>query len=192
MIGSARSDVYRLITVGDSFVGKTSILTRLIDGNFHADESPTNVSAYLEHRIPVDGKQVTVQIWDTAGQERFRGLSGLYFRDADAALFVFELTNASSLESIEWWFEAFSQSEKESLIYLVGNKKDIGSETLLDPAQEWGTEHGAQLFLTSALTGEGINDLFRQIGKDLLSRSLPPKAIRWESSDGETLARSCC
>jgi small GTP-binding protein len=129
MIEPNRDTAYRLIVVGDSCVGKTSIFARFIEGQFKAMEPPTSISCYCQHPNSVDGQRVNLQIWDTAGQERFNGLSAIYFRDADAALFVFALTDASSFQSLNIWFRAFAQSEDDSLVSVVANKADVAIGT---------------------------------------------------------------
>jgi small GTP-binding protein len=195
MIDPSTEAPYRLIVVGNASVGKTSILKQFIQGTFNAQEPPTSISGYCEHRIPVDGKQVALQIWDTAGQERFGGLSGLYFRRADAALFVFALTDPSSFKSLDFWFEKSQELEEDLLIYVVGNKSDLDSKIAVDrtEAEEWATDRDSSLFLTSALKNIGICELFRNVARGLLKRSLPPKAVRSElGANDPQPRRSCC
>jgi small GTP-binding protein len=194
MINVLDESSYRLVVLGDCSVGKTSIVYRFVDARFRTTEAPTTVAAQVERHVIVDGKEVSLHIWDTAGQERFQGLSAIYCRNADVALFVFALTDQISFDNLPTWFQSFCESEgSDSLVYIVGNKVDLLDERVVDveKAQQWAKNHKAVLFLTSALTGEGIHELFKKIARDLLARGMPAKAVRGELTESFSGKRCC-
>lgn len=94
----------KLVLCGNAFVGKTSITMRFKDGKFSEIHEPTLAGAYQEKKIKAkNGQEVQLNIWDTAGDERFRSIMPLYYRDAEIALLVFDLTSAETFQGIDYW-----------------------------------------------------------------------------------------
>ena len=122
---------------------------------------------------------VNLQIWDTAGQERYRSLGPIYYRNADVGLVVFSLADKESADNIEGWFDSFSSiAGADTLTFIVANKKDIDDNSVdMQRMREWATERGLPVFETSALSGEGVSELFKEIGELIIKRGNPPKSI---------------
>ncbi|RLN92974.1 hypothetical protein BBJ28_00024207 [Nothophytophthora sp. Chile5] len=163
----------KLVIIGPTDVGKTSITMRYCHGSFSTPTSATIGASFLQKRIIVgdDGsargssggagarRKMTLQIWDTAGQERFRSMAPMYYRNAKAAILVFDLQSEASFEKIKEWLQA-----------VVGNKCDCASSFDFAKAQQFADEIGALVFRTSAKTGEGVQTLFESLAVQLLKK----------------------
>jgi small GTP-binding protein len=163
-----RSEEYRVVTIGETTVGKTSIISQLTDHTFNAKMACTVGANFQPYSQKVGDRTITLQIWDTAGQERFRALSPIYYRGAHAAVAVFSFDNRDSLESLQEQISLFLEVAKDALIFVVGNKVDIDAPTFSkSDAETFATEKKWQLFFTSAKTGEGIENLFDVICQEV-------------------------
>ena len=182
MIASQTEPAFRVVTIGEESVGKTSITNRLISDTFNPYESGTVGANYHQYTEEIEGYNINVQIWDTAGQERFKSLSPLYFRGADAALAVFSVTSKGSFARLNEWIESFTEiAGTKTIIYIAANKIDLEDEIEVsqDEASEWAQSRHFKLYFTSAKTGIGIKELFFDLASDLhqekLRKNLPEK-----------------
>lgn len=117
----------KLVVLGSSGVGKTSLVQRFVNGTFVSANS-TIGAGFLTSRIhdPESGTTLRLQIWDTAGQERYRSISRLYYRGADAAILVYDVTNKSSFDDMSTWLEELKQNcPNDLVIHIVGTKADV-------------------------------------------------------------------
>jgi small GTP-binding protein len=190
--------VCRAVTIGDASVGKTSIVGRFIRKFFDPNEANTVGACYDSFTSEYQGHRIQVEIWDTAGQEEYRALAPIYFRNAAAAILVFDLTNSLSFDHIDAWLKSFRDvaGERASAL-LVGNKTDReGRAVLPSKATEWADAHGCCYIETSAATGDGIKELFARLVAVLAEaklvdeprkEALPPAA---EPAGGTE--RKCC
>ena len=160
----------KVVILGHTGVGKTSIVRKYIRGSFDPDSGPTKggmesrkTQEYLE-----DNSFVNFDIWDTAGQERYSSLASLYYKDADIALLVYDITMKKSFEKLEKWIQELKDniSERDIKIHIVANKSDLIEHKVVGTADvlEFASKHKADHHLTSAKDGTGINDLFMSIG----------------------------
>jgi len=155
---------YKVLIIGDSCVGKTSILLRHVDGQFHEEITGTIGVDYRSNTYVRDGQRYDLQIWDTAGQERFRNVTKAYYRDAHAALLVFDLTKHESFRSITQWHDQLlkqlNRPAGDLVTILVGNKSDRPlSEYQVTPTQiqELASTLGISTYIqTSAKEGTRI------------------------------------
>eukprot|EP01038_Epipyxis_sp_PR26KG_P005436 gene5436-7529_t len=158
----------KVCIIGDTDVGKTSLSTRYCHGEFPENSTPTIGASFLQRRVLVDGTEISLQIWDTAGQERFRSMAPMYYRGAKAAICVFDVTNEESLNRISTWLRDLkAHADPNVVICLAGNKCDKKPTFDLTKCDALAASIGGTLFLTSALTGEGIHEVF-----DALSRNI--------------------
>jgi small GTP-binding protein len=118
-----RKPSYKVVFLGDTSVGKTSIANRLYLNKFKNDNYPTVGSSYC--CLDDVSKNFNIDIWDTAGQERYRSLAKLYYRNSDIVLVVCDLSNRESLKMVRYWINKLIQEESEATIILVGNKTDL-------------------------------------------------------------------
>ncbi len=119
----------KLILIGSSGVGKTSILTQFADNKFTENYLTTIGVDFRFKTIKHESKNIKFQIWDTAGQERFRTITSAYYKGADGIIMVYDVTDPSSLEDIEqfWIPEAYNYCDRSIDVILLGNKSDCPS-----------------------------------------------------------------
>jgi small GTP-binding protein len=169
---------YRIVTLGDASVGKTSILLQLIQHRFNTDEPATIGANFLEYDLLGDGDPLTLQIWDTAGQERFRAIAPVYFRNADAAIAVFALNAPETFDNLAEQIETFLTIAGDSPLVIAANKSDLTDSVVVDSdrIREFAAAGGWEVFFTSAKTGDGLEDLVTALCKVLRAPSVPEVA----------------
>lgn len=169
----------KLVMLGDSGVGKTSIARRWVYDSFNEAEGPTIGAAYLQKTVEIDNKLYKVQLWDTAGEEKYRSMAPIYAKGANGALIVFDLTSQQSYDEAQHWLGICPASTP---LILVGNKADLSDLRCVShekghlKASELGIEN---FFEVSAVTGEFINDVYDTLVRLAIS-SLPtdlPKKV---------------
>ena len=115
--------VYKLVLLGEASVGKSSLVVRFVQDQFHNHIESTIGAAFFTKSIPVDGDDVTFEIWDTAGQERYHSLAPMYYRGAKAAIVVYDVTDPASYDRAHKWVDELKSSGGSgTVITLVGNK----------------------------------------------------------------------
>ncbi|KAE8542824.1 hypothetical protein D1P53_000887 [Cryptococcus gattii VGV] len=120
----------KLVLLGEAAVGKSSLVLRFTSGDFDENTSPTIGAAFLTQKCRLENRIVKFEIWDTAGQERFHSLAPMYYRNAQAAVVVYDITKAASLEKAKAWVKELQrQANANIVIALVGNKLDLVSAT---------------------------------------------------------------
>jgi small GTP-binding protein len=163
----------KVIIIGDSGVGKSSIMGRRCDNVFQ----PTFVSTigvdFKYTTVTIDGKTVKLQIWDTAGQERFRVITAAYYRSADVAILAYDVTDKKSFDHVPIWLNECTKYAKESLRkILIGNKADSADRAVsYEQGQKLAADNGILFAETSAKKDIGISEAFQAITKDYLSFS---------------------
>lgn len=161
----------KIVLLGNTAVGKTSIMKRFCLGSFQEEYEVSIGGSFQQKAVELAGKTtVLLNIWDTAGQERFKSLMPLYFRDAQAALIVFDLTDPESLKSCEYWLSEVKKSRgEECLIGLVGNKQDAPMRRVsYDAVEPILKLHSIEYFETSAKTNSNIDMVFERIATKLI------------------------
>jgi small GTP-binding protein len=153
----------KVIVVGSSGVGKTSLINVFIDEVFEPNAQPTIAPAFCskEVRLP-DGSVIDLHIWDTAGQEKFQSIGGIFYRDADIAIICFD---SSTMNSIPEWTARVREQVSECIILLAGTKSDLLSDEDTGPFMAAGNRYkddvnARAFFLTSACANVGVNELY--------------------------------
>lgn len=153
----------KLIFIGDSGVGKTSIAHRIITGDFDETAKPTigALSSTVERML--NGQPTKFMIWDTAGQEMYRSVVPLYFKDATCAVIVFSLDDSTTRQHIPGWIDFLNQhSQRPVPVVIVGNKIDMATDEEIlasEAVRNYAAEINANYFETSAKTGQGVNNM---------------------------------
>ena len=161
---------FKVVLVGESGVGKTSIITQFIDQTFQEDQQSTTGGTFSTKSVLCDnGKTLKFEIWDTAGQERYRALTKMFYKDANAAVLVYDITRKDSFEEIQnYWSNQIKESSPPGIILAVAaNKSDLIDNEAVDEeqARNFANELGAIFVTTTATKIDPINDLFIQIAK---------------------------
>eukprot|EP00667_Euglena_gracilis_P012971 EG_transcript_13352 len=191
----------KLIVIGNSGTGKSSLLHRFIEDRFVADQSQTIGVEFGAKVVPILGSRVKVQIWDTAGQERYRSVTRSYYRGATGALCVYDITSRESYDALPQWIQAARDlAGPDIVIMMVGNKADVADAkgTAEDVAEggegatrrrvthleasTFAQENQLMMMETSAATGEYVEDAFVKVAKNAMIRMQ-------ETGQGETAAQ---
>ncbi|KAJ6254124.1 ras-related protein rab-5c [Anaeramoeba flamelloides] len=174
---------FKLVLLGDSAVGKTSLVLRFCKDQYSEQQEPTIGCSFINHNVEIGENEVKLQIWDTAGQERFHSLAPMYYRGAKGALIVYDISSLESFEKAKDWVKELRyQGNPKAKIALVGNKLDLNSKKVdIEVAQNYATKAGLLFYETSAKTGMGVQEVF--LG---LAQSLPKeKDVNSELSDND-------
>jgi len=116
----------KLVLLGEAAVGKSSLVLRFVNNEFQENKEPTIGAAFLTQKCRLEDKIIKFEIWDTAGQERFHSLAPMYYRNAQAAVVVYDVTRASSLDKAKTWVKELQrQASPHIVIALCGNKVDL-------------------------------------------------------------------
>lgn len=157
----------KVIFLGESGVGKTSIITRKRYGTFNYGMTPTIGVGYELIDEPYDNHVVQLYLWDTAGQEQFNSIVPIYCHEAKIAIIVASFTDASSIKEIDKWNKFCEDSNDHPLVIVVINKIDIAPEETLNSIKEEIRQRFESFFCVSAKTGSGIDELFSFIAKTM-------------------------
>ncbi|KRH92033.1 putative Ras small GTPase [Pseudoloma neurophilia] len=123
---SYRRQSYKIIIIGESYVGKTSIMQRFVNDTFEENLLATIGIDLMKKSIKIKDETINLDIWDTAGQERFHAITRSYYRGANGIFLVFDFSDEKSFESIDNWFNGFKDEiEENTPIFLIGNKYDL-------------------------------------------------------------------
>lgn len=164
---------FKILTIGESGVGKTCILRRFVENKFLKNHLATIGIDFKTKNIEIDGTPIKLKIWDTAGQERFRNITNQYYKGADGIILVFDVTDQKSFEKIKEWMsqiKANTQADQIGLV-LLGNKCDIEPRTISkNDGEELGKELGIEYYETSAMKGDGIAQAFEFLAKNILTK----------------------
>jgi Rab family protein len=174
----------KIVLLGDSGVGKTSIVTQYVSGTLPESVSPTIGAAFVTKPVSIEGQNLDLLIWDTAGQEVYRGLAPMYYRSAVIAVIVFDVTKQESYDSVSYWIRELQTNVVDDIVILVcGNKSDLDEKRAvqLQTALTFATERGALYAETSATTNSGIDRMF-QLG---VSSHLKKRGAAGKAEDAE-------
>ncbi|KAG0025065.1 hypothetical protein BGZ81_007442 [Podila clonocystis] len=183
-MASQRKVLLKVIILGESGVGKTSLMNQYVNKKFSNQYKATIGADFLTKEVPIDDRLVTMQIWDTAGQERFQSLGVAFYRGADCCVLVFDVNNAKSFETLESWRDEFliqaSPNNPENFPFVViGNKIDMDESKRMvsqKRAMAWCQSKGnIPYFETSAKEAINVEQAFQTIAKNALQHEVNVK-----------------
>lgn len=168
--------IFKIILIGDSGTGKTSLINRYIYNNFHEKYLCTIGVDFMMKKVVLDDNTVIkLQIWDTAGMEKYKQITSTYYRGAQGAIVVFDLSSQTSFNSVSKWvndFKQISNPNYHQTIYIVGNKNDLVDkrEVTQEDIDNYCEMNNFAYLETSAKTGEGVEKMFMGFAKELVTK----------------------
>jgi small GTP-binding protein len=184
--------VYKIAFVGDADVGKTSIILRYITKQFIESPIETIGMSHTQIALMFDCEEFTVNVWDTAGQERYRSLVPLYSRGSHVMVIVFAVDSPVTFQRLDEWFVPLgTELQLRCPILVVANKLDLEFAVDRTEIGSWARERGLPIIMTSAKTGENIQQLFILIA-ELLANSLQGSGIKKVPMDAGKKKGGCC
>jgi small GTP-binding protein len=167
-----------IIMVGDTSVGKSTLMKKFISGQFSDSLAPTLGIELYKKEITIDEKQYLYRIWDTCGQERFRSLSKSYFRNSDGIMLLFDLNSQNSFDNLNSWFISIKESGAEDIpLILVGTKCDLYNNITEETISNFVSQNKTiqKYFKCSAKENIGIEEPFIELGKLVVKQILPSR-----------------
>lgn len=155
--------VLKVVIAGDENVGKTSLVRRYCEGKFEASRVATIGVDFQMKVVELPGESVKLSIWDMAGQDRFRVVRSAFYRGSLSTALVYDVTDPVSLENLEKWYQEIAGITPDQRFIVVGNKIDLERVERAEAAPAFAVRIAAPYLETSALTGDGVSDMFRTL-----------------------------
>ena len=196
-MSSEQTQTFKILTIGESGVGKTCILRRFVENKFIKNHLATIGIDFRTKVINVYGRDVKLKIWDTAGQERYHNITSQVYKGSDGIILIYDVGEEETFIKIKDWIEQIKSniSEEEISLILVGNKCDITERRI---SKEKGKEMADSLkinyYETSALNGTGINEAFEGLAKEILKKrkTNSERTISLVSSNEKKIEKKGC
>ena len=184
--------LFKVLILGDSFVGKTNMLKRFLNDEFDMNTKETVGVEFGSKNFILGEREdiVKAQIWDTAGQERYRSVTKAYYKGAKGALLVYDITRKSTFENIDsWLIDLRTNADKDILILLIGNKSDLNNtrEISEEEARTKAEQYNIAFLETSAKTGDNIDKAFTQLIEEVYkaNMSMIQSNVEIEENNGD-------
>jgi len=191
--------ILKVILLGDSGVGKSSLIRRYVDGIFMENNTQTIGVDLFTKTVDVETSSVTLQIWDTGGQERFRALRTPFYRGSDCAILVYSKDNPQSILNLVHWRSEFMKHAGNAPLLIACNKSEL-SDSISDEAIDMADQNGYQHFNVSAKTSDGVESLFKAAAQNGVPTAIERLEESLNQSSTNLVAlnqrqarkRSCC
>lgn len=169
--------IFKYIIVGDSGVGKSSIMLQFTDKRFKQVHDMTIGVEFGSKILEIDKRLFKIQIWDTAGQEAFKSITRAYYREAAAVLLVYDVSNQKSFDAIDSWLQDIHLMTNDPQIILIGNKSDLAKRQVsYEQGKNYADQHNMLFIETSAKNRVNIDETFTSVAHNIVKK-LDIKAI---------------
>ena len=196
----------KILLLGDSEVGKTTLLLKYVDNIFQEEHIATIGVEYKDKYIYRDQYKIRLKIWDTAGEERFRSIAKNIYRNAEGILYVYDITKKQSFINIKNWIQEIEGIENNIKAVILGNKIDLEKErnVSFEALKEFGEKQNMPIMETSAKTGTNVEEAFGLLVDELLKNKSHEEIIKLYSKrsrsdlsiskkpDSEAQKKKCC
>jgi small GTP-binding protein len=163
--------MFKILLLGDSGVGKSSLLLRYTKHEFNVDMRSTIGVEFALKYLKIDNFQLKVQIWDTAGMERYRSITSAYYKGAKGVIIVYDICREKSFENVDKWIEDFkSKADEDAVILLIGNKNDLDDkrEVNKEEAELKAQKNKFAFMETSAKDNNNVDKAFETLFKEIV------------------------
>ena len=174
-------DLFKLVIIGDSGVGKSCILLRFADDTFTDNYYSTIGVDFRFKCVDIGERKCKLQIWDTAGQERFKNIISSYYRGANGILLIYDITDKESFKSLSnWLIEIEKNGNKNVLKVLIGNKSDLEDKRVIsfNQGKEFADMYGLKFIETSAKKNLNVNEAFESLGREIMESNVDYKVSK--------------
>ncbi|KAH3766932.1 Rab GTPase [Pelomyxa schiedti] len=188
---------YKIVLLGESNTGKTSLVSRITRNTFASDQPNTIGATFQVHNATVNGKTYKLELWDTAGQERYRSLTPMYMRGAHAGIIVYDITSKASFDMMKQWADDLKATASGGcVVAIMGNKSDLEDKRTVEkslceeyiktidsspPDPNGGFLRFSAFSEVSAMTGEGVQETFDLLCQKLVSVHSPSSSVTTKS-----------
>ena len=182
--------IFKVLLLGNSDVGKSSLLLRYVDSVWNDAFVPTIGVDFKVKTLTINEKKVKMQIWDTAGQERFRTVVATYFRGAHGILLLYDVTNKDSFKNLESWLIEIEKNAKEKVLkILIGNKCDLNDdrEITTEEGKAFALRNGMEFMETSAKMNTNVTEAFETLGKLMIEFNSKGNQAAQKNNDNKNL-----
>ena len=166
--------IVKILTLGDSSVGKSSIVLRFSDDDFNDNQFATIGIDFKTKYIKMGDSSVKVLIWDTAGQEKFQNIAKQYYKGANGVLLIYDICNRKSFERVDFWLKELKEYNRidELFVCLVGNKIDLEDKRVIsnEEGEKYAKVNNINYFEVSAKSGKGVSELFNKAIKGSMDK----------------------
>jgi len=171
---------FKILILGDSSVGKTSLLLKYADGYFPIVYVATIGIEYKVKKINVNGLDINLQLWDTAGQERFRSITTSFIKGADGIVFVYDITDKASFDNLKMWIRQSEEAGANFKQIIAGNKIDLSNERKIkkENLDKLCADKNIKGMEISAKEGTNINELFQSLAEMIIGNQTKEEVQR--------------
>ena len=195
--------IFKVLLLGNSDVGKSSLLLRYVDGTWSDSFVPTIGVDFKIKTMEIESKKVKMQIWDTAGQERFRNVISSYFRGGHGILLIYDVTDRDSFKNLGNWLIEIEKNANEGVLkILIGNKCDLEEKRVITQkeGESFANSYGMKFFETSAKNDINVSEAFQMLARQLIeinteNKKAPAnqdKKITVSSAKSLKTKKGCC
>jgi Ras-related protein Rab-18 len=164
---------FKIIMIGDTSVGKTSLMRRYIEGIYNEKTLSTIGIELFKKEVSIQNKNYVMKIWDTCGQERFRAISKNYYHNADGIMLVFDINFRKSFDNLSGWIGSIYQNtSKDTPLIIVASKCDLEHLVTDQEIEEYSTKNKVKVFKTSSKDNINVEATFLYLGEEIIKKGL--------------------